>query len=266
MGVWYLPQIKTSIYHIHVIYTIKIYHEKDFSNLAKCAKMSRFFNRPATMTDTFILQELIADNLPFAVHNVKIDTFVCQRDLPLLFLAHYDSLPDDIKAEKPLGDFFAHATQKMTAHEASTVLGLPPNTLKPATHVKITGTSVIVLHDFPLALHLQFTNTAKETQTYYGNDLPQFIKSEAQSFSLSGNVNVLHKTSAKTLVSVDLSDDEFLITPQDSYSRLPNSHALAVTQILNTLKYKSPQALDYLTVAIVAKVMEHFETHYLHNQ
>ncbi|WP_066805570.1 hypothetical protein [Moraxella oblonga] len=213
------------------------------------------------MTDTFILQELITDNLPFTVHNVKIDTFICQRDLPLLFLTHYDSLPKNIKTDKPLGDFFAHATQKMTTHEANALLGLPPNTLKPATHVKITGTSVIVLHDFPLALHLQFTNTAKETQIHYGDDLPQFIQGEAKNFLLSGNVNVLHKSTTKTLISVDLSDDEYLITPQESYSRLPNSHALAVTQILNTLKYKSPQALDYLTIAVVAKVMEHFDNH-----
>lgn len=211
------------------------------------------------MTDTFILQNLLTDDLPFVVHNVKLDKFVCQRDLPLMFLAHYDSLPDTIKNDKPLGKFLTHANDKLTAEEACHLLGLPPNTIKPATHIKITGTSVIVLHDFPLAVHLQFTNTAKDAQIHYGNDTAHFVHTEAQNFAFAGNVNILHKSHNKTLISVDLSDNELTIAPSDGYTRLPNSHALATTQILNLIKHKSPQTLQYLSHAITDKVMTHFE-------
>lgn len=115
-----------------------------------------------TMTDTLILQELITDAVPFRVHNVKIDKLICECDLPMMFLSHYDSLPDDIKTERPLGDFLQYSTQKMTAEQANSLLSLAPNTIKYATHIKITGTTVFVWDELPLALHLQFTNTSKD--------------------------------------------------------------------------------------------------------
>ncbi|TWV81601.1 hypothetical protein [Moraxella sp. VT-16-12] len=208
------------------------------------------------MTDTFILQEFIINDTSFRVHNVKIDKLICERDLPMMFLAHYDSLPDDIKTDKPLATFLKYSTQKMTTQEAATLLGLPPNTIKPATHIKITGTTVLVWDDFPLALHLQFTNTAKEFQTHYDGEPSRLMQKEAQAFAFSGNVHVLHKTTTKTLISVDLSDDEFTIAPNESYTRLPNSHALATTQILNIAKDKSPQFLAHLADVISTKVMD----------
>ncbi|MDO4895850.1 MAG: hypothetical protein Q3971_00695 [Moraxella sp.] len=210
------------------------------------------------MTDTFILQELITDDLPFRVHNVKIDTLICQKDLPMMFLAHYDRLDDNLKAQKPLGEFFYHMNDLVTASQACQILGLPQGVFTPATHIKISGSVVIVLDDFPLALHLRFTNTAKDHQAIFSQDDPSaLILQEAGRFLLSGNVNVLHKNPTKTLVSIDLSDDEFIINPSDTYTRLPNSHALATTQILNTLNAKSPQALTYLKTAITEKSLEH---------
>lgn len=212
-----------------------------------------------TMTDTLILQELITDAVPFRVHNVKIDKLICECDLPMMFLSHYDSLPDDIKTERPLGDFLQYSTQKMTAEQANSLLSLAPNTIKYATHIKITGTTVFVWDELPLALHLQFTNTSKDFQTHYGSDVQALIGIEASNFAFAGNVNVLHKNTAKTLISVDLSDNEHPITPNDGYTRLPNTHALATTQLLNIAKVKSPQLFTDLTHVIADKATECFE-------
>lgn len=212
------------------------------------------------MNDTFVLQELLAYDLPFRVHNVKLDTLVCQKDLPMMFLAHYDSLPDDIKAQKPLDvTLLRHMNDKMSASQACTLLSLPQGSIQAAWHIKFTGTTVIVLDDFPLALHLQFTNTAKSSQHLYGKDPKALVQQQAIQYVFAGNVNVLHKTNAKTLTSTDLDNQEYTILQHDGYTRLPNTHALATTHILNTLKHTNPQALDYLTQAISTKVVSQFE-------
>lgn len=214
------------------------------------------------MTDTFILQELITDDLPFRVHNVKIDKFIYTQDLPIMLLAHYDRLSDDIKAQKPLSDFFGRINDRVTTDEACAIFGIDHSHLHSATHLKITGTTVIVLDDFPLALHLQFTNTAKETQTLDTSDLHQALQEQIDNILLSGNVNILHKNNAKTLISIDLSDNEFVITPHEQYTRLPNAHALATTQILNHLKQTTPRAMSYLNHALHEKIMSYFNEHY----
>ena len=209
------------------------------------------------MTDRFILQEVLTDDEPFRVHTLKIAKFICAQDLPLMLLAHSDPLSDELKAQKPLTDFFGRMNDKVTTAQACAIFGVSPDSLSPATHIKITGTTVIVWDDFPLALHLQFTNTAKDSQTTDERDITQAVADEIDNILLSGNVNVLHKNTAKELVSVDLSDDEFIITPSDSYTRLPNSHALATTQILNHIRHTTPQAMAYLNHALRDKIMEH---------
>ncbi|STZ08637.1 Uncharacterised protein [Moraxella caprae] len=211
------------------------------------------------MTDRFILQEVLTDDVPFRVHNVKIDKFIYEQDLPLMLLAHYDRLSDELKIQKPLTDFFGQMNDKVTTAQACAIFGVSPDSLRPATHIKITGTSVIVWDEFPLALHLQFTNTAKDSQTTDERDITQAVADEIGNILLSGNVNVLHKNTAKELVSIDLSDDEFVITPSDNYTRLPNSHALATTQILNHIRHTTPQAMAYLSHALRDKIMEHVQ-------
>lgn len=212
---------------------------------------------------TFILQELLTDpDFVFRTHNVKIDKFVIEKDLPMMFLAHYDSLPDDIKADRPLDlPMLKLMNEQVTAKTACQWLDLPDGTIKAATHIKISGTTVIVCDAFPLALHLSFTNTAKDTQAVYTDNLPQALASEVDGFVLTGNVHVLHKNPAKQLISVDFDDDEFIITTNDSYTRLPNAHALATTHTLNLLKDRTPQALVYLHDSIHHKIMTHYETH-----
>lgn len=216
-----------------------------------------FFNVCFAMTDRFVLQEVLTDNVPFRVHNVKLDKFICEQDLPLMLLAHYDRLSDELKAQKPLTDFFGQMNGKVTTAQACAIFGVSPDSLRPATHIKITGTTVIVWDDFPLALHLQFTNTAKDSQTTDEHDITQAVADEIDNILLSGNVNVLHKNTAKELVSVDLSDDEFVITSSDNYIRLPNSHALTTTQILNHIRHTAPQAMAYLSHALHDKIMKY---------
>lgn len=221
------------------------------------------------MTDTrFILQELLTDpDVIFRTHNVKIDKFIIEKDLPMMFLAHYDSLPDDIKTDKPLTlPLLQRMNDKITAQTACQWLDLPSDTIKAATHIKISGTTVIVCDDFPLALHLFFTNTAKDTQAIYTNDLTQALAHEANGFVLTGNVHILHKNTTKHLCSVDFEDEEFTIAAHDGYTRLPNAHALATTHTLNLLKDRTPQALAYLSQSIHHKIMTHYETHAHTNQ
>ena len=104
------------------------------------------------MTDLFILQEVLTDDVPFRVHNVKIDKFICEQDLPLMLLAHHDRLSDELKTQKPLTEFFGRINDKVTTAQACAIFGVSSDSLRPATHIKITGTTVIVWDDFPLAL------------------------------------------------------------------------------------------------------------------
>ncbi|UNU73225.1 hypothetical protein LU293_09155 [Moraxella nasovis] len=212
------------------------------------------------MTDnSFILQELLyRGDVSFRVHNVKITNFLHGQDLPMMFLAHYDSLPDDIKNQKPLDlSLLKHMNDKVTAAMACDMLGLSHGTIKPANHLKVNGTSVIVFDDFPLALHLSFTNTAKENQTTYGS-LSSLLSNLSTSILFTGNVHVLHKNPTKTLKSTDLNENTIIIAPQNDYTRLPNSHAMATTHVLNTLQQNSPKTLEFLTIAISERVFEHF--------
>lgn len=211
------------------------------------------------MSNTFILQEILTtSDFEFRTHNVKIDKLIITKDLPMMLLAHYDSLPDDIKIQKPLTPpMLKLMNEKVTAKTACRWLDLPEDAIKPATHIKISGTTVIVCDDFPLALHLSFTNTAKESQSIHTNDLMTSLIQEADNFLLTGNVHVLHKNHTKNLVSIDFDDQEFTIATNDGYTRLPNAHALATTHTLNTLKSRYPKALAYLQHSIQHKVMAH---------
>ncbi|MDO4441819.1 MAG: hypothetical protein Q4B81_06525 [Moraxella sp.] len=217
------------------------------------------------MTDNrFTLQEILTEpEFVFRTHNVKIDKFIVDKDLPMMFLAHYDSLSDDIKAQRPLDlSMLKMMNEKVTAQTACRWLNLPDGSIQAATHIKISGTTVIVCDELPLALHLQFTNTAKDSQAVYATDLIQNIKNEAANFVLAGNVHILHKNTAKSLISLDFSEEEYPIPTHDGYTRLPNAHALATTHTLNTLKDRTPQALSYLQESICQKVMAQYEMQY----
>ena len=179
-----------------------------------------------------------------------------------MFLAHYDTLPDDIKAAHPLQDYRAHTFSNMSATDACMILGLPAGTIAPATHIKISGTLVIVLDDFPLALYLCFTNTAKDSQTHYGNDIHAMVNIEINKISFTGNVNVLHKEPSKTLVSISADGDEYPIAPSDGYTLLPNAHALTTTHTINTLINNHPQALNHLTQTISERLMAYYEENF----
>lgn len=202
-----------------------------------------------------ILQELFADpGIVFRVHNIKLNAITTSYDLPQMFLAHYDSLADEIKADLPLTpEMLKQINVMMRADEASALLSLPSGSIRPAWHIKISGTAVIVCDALPLALHLQFTNTAKSSQAAYGEP-DSLILQEAARWQMAGNVNVLFKNPAYELVSTDLQGDTLHLAPYDGYMRLPNSHALATTHVINTQKNHQPERLGYLGDAIVEKI------------
>ncbi|MFC0820216.1 hypothetical protein [Moraxella marmotae] len=203
-----------------------------------------------------ILQELFADDsFVFRTHNVKLAKIQTAQDLPQMFLAHYDSLPDDIKADLPLTpSLLKQINTPMTAAQACTALGLPMGSISPAWHIKISGTAVIACDALSLALHTQFTNTAKSSQAVYG-EKHTLIEQEATRWQLAGCVNVLYKNAAYQLISVDLQGDDLELTPTvDGYVRLPNAHALATTHAINTLKNNHPDKMKYLHDAILEKV------------
>lgn len=212
----------------------------------------------------FVLQSLFDDeSLVFRVHNVKNIIVKHDMDLPQMFLAHYDSLADEIKAEHPLtADLLKKINQKTTAEQANTLLGLPSGTIRPAHHIKITGTAVIVCDSLPVALHISFTNTAKSSQALYGNEPSTMIEAEAQKWQLAGLVNVLHKNPKFTLISHDLSGESLIIEPTATFIQLPNAHALATTHAINTIKHDSPSKLQYLHERIVETVLASVNTHH----
>lgn len=203
------------------------------------------------------LQSILADeSFVFRVHNVKNVQVTHQLDLPQMFLAHYDSLPDEIKADTPLtANLLKKINLKMSANDANTLLGLPAGTIRPAHHIKITGTTVIVCDDLPLALHLNFTNTAKSSQALYDNDLTEMITNEADKWQMAGLVNVLHKSSQFHLNSQDMSGEILTIAPSTGFVQLPNAHALATTHTINTIKANTPDRLQFLHERIVDAVL-----------
>lgn len=214
-----------------------------------------------TDTPEFVLQELLKnDAFVFRVHNIKLTTLTINRDLPQMFLAHYDSLDDDIKADTPLSpELLRQINTLMTADEANRLLGLASGTIRAAYHIKISGTVVIVNDDLPLALHLSFTNTAKSSQAVYGQDIATLVEQEAQKWQLTGTVNLLHKSSKHKLISIDMDDEMLTIEPHDGYVRLPNAHALATTHAINTIKNNTPELVRFVHDAIVDKVMATYQ-------
>lgn len=215
----------------------------------------------ATDTPELILQEVLKDEaFIFRVHNIKPTLLSIKQDLPQMFLAHYDSLDAELKADMPLSaELLRKINLMMRADEANALLGLPAGTIRPAYHIKISGTVVIVNDELPLALHLTFTNTAKSSQVIYGTDPSVMIGTEANKWQMAGLVNILHKSTKFTLLSQDLSDDVMSIEPAAGYLQLPNAHALATTHAINTIKSDSPERLQHLHDAIVETVLATYQ-------
>ncbi len=229
-------------------------------------KFSRFYaivdalsSHHPLMTDkpTYILQSVLSDTaFTLRVHNVKLTQLSHAQDLPRMFLAHYDSLDDEIRAHTPLSaDLLKHINEMMHADDACRLLGLPAGTITPAHHIKLRGTTVIVCDALPLALHLQFTNTAKSSQALHGSDVSELIHNESKRWTLTGVVNVLHKTDNHALISHDMHGDELIISPNDGFITLPNQHSLTTTHTLNTLKDTDAERLALLDTAITEAVM-----------
>lgn len=213
-----------------------------------------------TAQTQFSLQTLLEDStVVFRTHNVKITTLNHDRDLPQSLLAHFDNIDDDVKHNYTITpQLIKQFHSEMTAKQAAEILNLPPAVIRTAYHIKISGTAVIVCDELPLALHLHFSNTAKAHQAVYGNDLSELIKTQAERWQLSGNVNLLHKNPNHQITSYDLNEQAIVIDASQEYVRLPNDHALATTHTLNQLKDNNPERLQFLHDAIVEKIMQVF--------
>lgn len=202
------------------------------------------------------LQTLLADeSVAFRVHNVKLTQVSCKADLPQMFLAHYDQLSDEIKEKKPITPLlFKQLGTLMSAAQAQQMLGIDSG-IPVAQHIKISGTTVLACDELSLALHLNFTNTAKPNQPCYGNNIPALLQEQAALWQMTGNVNVLNK-SISSLVSHTLHEEVFEIEKSDGYTRLPNAHALATTHTINTLKDRNPERFTALSEAIIERVAQ----------
>lgn len=212
------------------------------------------------MNEKFILQELLcSEDTPFRVHTTRVEKFICQSDLPTLFLTHYDSLSDELKNQYPITpELLPQTLMQVTAEQACQILGLTSNTIRPKTHIKIVGKIVLVLDDLPLALRLTFTNTSKENQSVDGDDAKVLVEQEAKKCLFSGVVDVLYKNSKQPLASIDDSQNEYQIAISDSYIRLPNSHSTATTTAFNEFKSRTAK-LAYLDNAINQSVMTYYQ-------
>ncbi|MPW64037.1 hypothetical protein [Moraxella catarrhalis] len=202
-----------------------------------------------------LLQNIFNDTgFTFRIHNVKLAQLTIDFDLPQMFLAHYDQLADELKTRTPLTpQLLKHMNTPMTADEAEKLLGLPHASIAKAWHIKLKGTAVIACDALSLAIHTHFTNTAKPAQVAYG-DKQTLIHQEAARWQLTGNVNVLFKHTNYDLVSIDLEDDILTMHAQGGYIRLPNSHSLATTHAINTLKHTNLDAIGYLNDAIIETI------------
>lgn len=213
-----------------------------------------------TDTTQFLLQDLLSNPaVIFRTHNVKITTLTHTKDLPQSLLAHFDNLDDDIKHSYTITpQIIKQFNTEMTTEQAAKILNLSLQVVRPAHHIKINGTAVIVCDDLPLALHLNFSNTAKANQAVYGQIPSELIRQQAERWQLSGNVNLLHKNPKHQIASCDLNDQLIAFDASPEYIRLPNDHAIATTHTLNQLKDNNPERLQFLHDAIVEKVMQHF--------
>ncbi len=212
------------------------------------------------MNEKLILQELLCDEeVPFRVHTARVEKFVCESDLPTLFLTHYDALSDEIKNQHPLTTELLQKTlTKVTAKQACQILGVTEGTISPKTHIKIVGKIVLVLDDLPLALRLTFTNTAKENQIVSSGEIQSLVEQEANLCLFSGAVDVLYKNSKQPLVSVCDTKDDYPIPVSEKYLCLPNSHSTATTTLFNEFKARTPK-LAYLNDAIASAVMAYYQ-------
>ena len=218
-----------------------------------------------------ILQEILSQ-VPFRVHNVKLDTLNVEHDRPMALLRHYDHLLDDIKSTITLDlPLLKRMNDEMHCAQAAALLGIDMQYFATPIHVKLSGTAVLVFDELTLAVFVNFTNTAKDSQVLFVDDLIQAatpttgrlqaatmaaVYQEAARIAFCGNAYVLYKQAQTIgeLMSVDLMGETWTIVTADDYIRLPNSHAMATTHTLNTLRDHRNESLIDVLSAIQDKV------------
>ncbi|WP_199508163.1 MULTISPECIES: hypothetical protein [unclassified Psychrobacter] len=209
---------------------------------------------PASInSNSLILSEVLTDtNIPWQIHNCKIQQHIVTREQPLPFLYHYDSLSDALKETLPLTPaLLAKFDTPMLPAEAAALLGIDTALIVAPWHVKISGTLVVFSESLQLACRLNFSNTIKETQPIYTKDAEEAVVLAFKEWQFLGRVDVLYKKEA-ALISIDDSElaAPITIAPTTAYQQLPAAHAISLIAALEADKAQLP----WFEAAILARI------------
>lgn len=206
-----------------------------------------------TMSNTFetpTLIGLLSDASDWRLHNCKFLQTVASFDEPMSLLNHYDSLSDELKADRPLSfELLKRMNEPMTAQMADELLDLPMGTIKAAWHIKYVGRTVFFCDSWQLAVRVQFSNTSKNGVAVYGLDKASAWQSQADTWRFFGVVDILYKGADKLAI-----DESYVIEKQDNYQSLPATQSLAVIEWLNEQKLDNAPNLAWLWTALGERV------------
>lgn len=197
--------------------------------------MSEFFVAP----ESVLLQSLLFDDTLWQLHRCRLLTTYIGFDEPLSLLAHYDSLDDDIKQHYPLTTTqLIKLNQQMTICQVATYLGIDKKHFKKAWQIKYTGQAVLVMPIQKLAVRFYFSNTAKTSQNVYAANLKSALAQQSRQWRAFGVIDVAYQG----LVPLISQADTLLAIDTPTFSPLPNSHSLGISQAINEQK-DTPSAL-----------------------
>lgn len=205
--------------------------------------------------NTIILADALTDSaISWRIHNCKISKKSVTQDVPMLFLYHYDSLDEAIKATNPLTPkLLAQFNTPMMPDDAAKLMGIDPSLIKAPWHVKVTGSLVVFSEALQLAVRLHWTNTGKASQPIYTKDAKEALAAAIIDWQFFGRVDVLYKNDKQALISTSeqtvsektdseqAADEAIIMLPAMlDYQLLPPAHALSVIAKLEAEKTDLP--------------------------
>lgn len=192
--------------------------------------------------NAIILAHALSDKaINWEIHNCKIIQKNITQDETLPFLYHYDRLDDSMKQAHPLTPkLLAQFNTPMTATEAATFIGTDSKMCAQPWHVKVTGSLVVFSEALQLAVHLQWTNTSKNTQHLYTKTVEEALTAAIKDWQFFGRVYVLYKNSKQTLVSIDDNEQVLSLIANPNYQPLAATHALTLIAKLEANKTELP--------------------------
>lgn len=204
------------------------------------------------MSESLILQSVLFDQVPWQVHNCKLAKSHIGFDEPLLFLAQYDTLDEDIKAQNPLNKtLLSRLNDKVTVSQAAQILNLDDNLFKKSWQIKYIGRAVLFCESLQLALRFYFSNTAKPAQTVYTKTLDNALVSQADAWRAFGVVDVAYKGTLELVSQFDTT----LVIDTPVFSPLPNTHSLQILATINEQKSSQIAVFTTLNEQIKTRVL-----------